>query len=74
MGFNGTKHFPKQELVDYLESIGTKFGPDLNAYTSFDETYLCTPGYLKVLIRGSSKFSKLLFSKFTFHQLLFNTK
>ena len=38
MGFNGTKHFPKQDLVDYLESIGTKFGPDLNAYTSFDET------------------------------------
>ena len=38
MGFNGTRHFPKQELVDYLESIGTKFGPDLNAYTSFDKT------------------------------------
>lgn len=38
MAFNGTKHFAKNELVDYLESIGTKFGPDLNAYTSFDET------------------------------------
>ena len=38
MAFNGTKHFEKQELVDYLESIGTKFGPDLNAHTSFDET------------------------------------
>ncbi len=38
MAFNGTTHFKKQELVDYLESIGTKFGPDLNAYTSFDET------------------------------------
>jgi hypothetical protein len=38
MAFNGTKHFAKQELVDYLESIGTRFGPDLNAYTSFDET------------------------------------
>ncbi|MFI5221742.1 MAG: M16 family metallopeptidase [Bacteroidia bacterium] len=38
MAFNGTKNFKKNELVDYLESIGTKFGPHLNAYTSFDET------------------------------------
>lgn len=38
MAFNGTKNFPKQELVDFLESIGVKFGPELNAYTSYDET------------------------------------
>lgn len=38
MAFNGTRHFKKNELVNYLESIGTKFGPHLNAYTSFDET------------------------------------
>lgn len=38
MAFNGTENFAKQELVDYLESIGMRFGPDLNAYTSFDET------------------------------------
>ena len=38
MAFNGTRHFEKQELVDYLESIGMRFGADLNAYTSFDET------------------------------------
>ncbi|MEM7587714.1 MAG: pitrilysin family protein, partial [Acidobacteriota bacterium] len=38
MAFNGTRNFEKQELVDYLESIGLAFGPDLNAYTSFDET------------------------------------
>lgn len=38
MLFNGTKHFEKHELVDFLESIGLRFGPDLNAYTSFDET------------------------------------
>ncbi|MEM7658286.1 MAG: insulinase family protein, partial [Bacteroidota bacterium] len=38
MCFNGTKSFPKNELVDYLESIGTQFGAHLNAYTSFDET------------------------------------
>lgn len=38
MAFNGTTRFAKQELVDYLESVGMRFGPDLNAYTSFDET------------------------------------
>ncbi len=38
MAFNGTKRFPKQDLIDYLERIGMRFGPDLNAYTSFDET------------------------------------
>jgi zinc protease len=38
MGFNGTKRFPKQDLVNFLETIGVKFGPDLNAYTSFDQT------------------------------------
>ncbi|MBN1212427.1 MAG: insulinase family protein [candidate division Zixibacteria bacterium] len=38
MAFNGTKNFKKNELVDYLESLGMRFGPDLNAYTSFDET------------------------------------
>ncbi len=38
LAFNGTKHFAKQELVDYLESVGMRFGPDLNAYTGFDET------------------------------------
>jgi len=38
MAFNGTKHFKKKELIDYLESLGMRFGADLNAYTSFDET------------------------------------
>lgn len=38
MAFNGTKNFPKNELVNYLESIGMEFGPEINAYTSFDET------------------------------------
>lgn len=36
--FNGTRNFAKNELVDFLESLGIGFGPDLNAYTSFDET------------------------------------
>ena len=38
MAFNGTTHFAKQQLVDYIESIGMRFGADLNASTSFDET------------------------------------
>lgn len=38
MCFNGTKHFPGQSLRTYLEKIGVKFGADLNAYTSVDET------------------------------------
>jgi zinc protease len=38
MAFNGTRSFEKQEIVRYLESVGTRFGADLNAYTSFDET------------------------------------
>ena len=38
MAFNGTKNFPKHKLIGFLESIGMKFGADLNAYTAFDET------------------------------------
>src|SRR6266852_6329614 len=38
MAFDGTQHFPKNELVSFIESLGMRFGPDLNAYTSFDET------------------------------------
>lgn len=38
MCFNGTKHFPGNSLIAYLESIGVKFGANLNAYTSTDET------------------------------------
>jgi zinc protease len=38
MLFNGTESWEGTEIVDYLESIGARFGADLNAYTSFDET------------------------------------
>ncbi len=38
MAFNGTKHFPKHEIVQFIESLGMRFGADLNAYTAFDET------------------------------------
>lgn len=43
MNFNGTKNFEKNELVDYLQSLGVKFGADLNAYTGFDETVYILP-------------------------------
>jgi len=43
MNFNGTANFEKNDLVDYLQSIGVKFGADLNAYTSFDETVYILP-------------------------------
>ena len=38
MCFNGTVNFPGNALISYLESIGVKFGAQLNAYTSIDET------------------------------------
>ncbi len=43
MNFNGTKNFKKNQLVDYLQSIGVKFGADLNAYTGFDQTVYILP-------------------------------
>lgn len=38
MAFNGTKAFPRTELVSKLEGLGVRFGPHINASTSFDET------------------------------------
>ncbi len=38
MNFNGTRTFPKNELIDFLQKTGVRFGADINAYTSFDET------------------------------------
>ena len=43
MSFNGTKHFPKNDLVHYLQKSGVRFGADLNAYTGFDETVYQLP-------------------------------
>jgi zinc protease len=43
MSFNGTVHFPHNELVDYLQKAGVRFGADINAYTSFDETVYQLP-------------------------------
>ncbi|MCK5846836.1 MAG: insulinase family protein [Bacteroidales bacterium] len=38
MCFNGTKNFEKKDIIHYLESIGMKFGPEINAYTVYDQT------------------------------------
>jgi len=38
MAFEGTKRFPKSSIVDWFERIGMRFGPDVNAYTGFDQT------------------------------------
>ncbi len=38
LAFNGTKHFAKHEIIDFLEGVGMRFGSHLNASTSFNET------------------------------------
>ncbi|MBS1599849.1 MAG: insulinase family protein [Bacteroidetes bacterium] len=43
MNFNGSKNFPKNDLVSYLQSIGVQFGADLNANTGFDATIYILP-------------------------------
>ena len=43
MAFNGSTHFKKHELISYLQAMGLKFGADLNAHTSFNETVYILP-------------------------------
>ena len=38
MAFNGTRHFPKQDVIAFLQSTGMHFGAHINANTSFDQT------------------------------------
>lgn len=38
MCFNGTENFAKHDIIHYLQSIGMKFGPEINAFTSHDNT------------------------------------
>ena len=38
MAFNGTKNFPGKSLISYFETVGVRFGSNINAYTSLDET------------------------------------
>jgi len=43
MAFNGTKDFPKNDLISTLQKAGVSFGADLNAYTTFDHTVYQLP-------------------------------
>jgi zinc protease len=57
MAFNGTRRFPKNELVSHLQSLGIRLGSDLNANTGFDETIYVLPvpvGNPQVLETGLS--------------------
>lgn len=38
MAFNGTAKYPKAQIIDALEKMGMRFGADVNAYTTYDET------------------------------------
>jgi zinc protease len=43
MAFRGTRNFERNQISSYLESLGMRYGPDINAFTSFDETvYMIT--------------------------------
>lgn len=52
MAFNGSKNFPGESLISFLESKGAKFGADLNAHTSFNETVykLQLPTYTQSMV------------------------
>src|SRR4051812_6500577 len=43
MSFNGTKDFPKNDMINYLQKAGVRFGADLNAYTGFEQTVYQLP-------------------------------
>jgi len=43
MTFNGSRHFPKKTLMNYLQNAGVRFGADINAYTGYDETVYQLP-------------------------------
>jgi zinc protease len=38
MSFNGTLHFPKMDVVNFMQTIGMRFGAHVNAHTTYDET------------------------------------
>lgn len=43
MAFNGSADFPKNEMINYLQKAGVRFGADLNAYTGFNQTVYQLP-------------------------------
>ncbi|KAB2909573.1 MAG: insulinase family protein [Ignavibacteriales bacterium] len=65
MLFNGTENFPGNKVIDFLELLGIKFGPEINAYTSTEETvYMLTVPTTRPEILDSSF---LILSDWAFH-------
>lgn len=62
MGFNGTEHFPPEQLFKYFESIGAAPGPDSNAFTFFDRTVY----YLKIPTEKQENIDKALLAMVDF--------
>ncbi len=56
MNFNGTTHFPKNELINYLQKSGVRFGADLNAYTDLMKQYISFPCRLMILQSSKTDF------------------
>ncbi|MDR0540011.1 MAG: insulinase family protein [Spirochaetaceae bacterium] len=75
MAFNGTERFPEQALINYMRSLGMRFGADLNAYTSFDETVymLETPTELSGGKKTIPRKALEIFDDWTY-AILFNEK
>ena len=44
MAFNGTENFPGKNMINYLESVGVKFGANLNAWTAMEQTQYMMQG------------------------------
>ncbi|MDR0617291.1 MAG: insulinase family protein [Endomicrobium sp.] len=59
MVFDGTKHFPKNEIINYLRSLGMRFGAEVNAYTNFDNTVY----YIEVPIKTDERNVKVVPNK-----------
>ena len=38
MAFNGTEKYPENQVINFLEKNGIQFGPEINAYTTYDQT------------------------------------
>jgi zinc protease len=56
MAFDGTKHFSKDEILEYLRSVGMRFGADINASTNFDNTVY----FLKVPVKTNKQNIKVV--------------
>ena len=68
LAFNGSENFAPGELIPYFEGIGMKFGPDVNAHTSFDHTAYKL--YLPDTTVGQFDQGMMVLSDYAFRMLL----